>query len=139
MTSVFARTVTSLLALSFLTACVAPETTPGAVPEDEPFEPEYQLIETRLLDDDLVAFDLTMLGARNALDVRRYGDCAAAQYALIRGYGYARHIRTTTQRSGERWTGDAIYTISAEEPVGAEVLVAQDVVFACTEEEIPTV
>ena len=124
-----------VLALGLLAGCATSD-----VPvEKEPFEPEYQEIGTRLLDDDLVAFDLTMTGARDATDVKRYGDCAAAQYALIRGYGYARHLRTTTQRSGERWQGDAIYTISAERPLGLEILVAEETVLACAEEAIPTV
>lgn len=118
-----------------LSACTAQD----VARDDILFEPEYQGIETRLLDDDLVAFDLAMTGARDAFDLRRYGDCAVAQYALIRGYGYARHLRTSTDQSGELWTADAIYTISKERPLGLEIIVAEDEVIACGEEEIPTV
>lgn len=124
-----------LLALGGLAAC-APQTTAR---EEEPFAPEYQRIVTRLLEDDLVAFDLTMTGARDAEDLRRYGDCAVAQYALIRGYGYARHLRTTTQHSGDVWQGNAIYTISPERPPGLEIIVATERVLTCAEEDIPTV
>lgn len=114
--------------------------TPADTPRDElPFEPDYQGIETRLLDDDLVAFDLKMVGARDALDLRGYGDCAVAQYALIRGYGYARHLRTTTERSGDLWLADAIYTISRDRPAGLEIIVAEDRIAQCQTEEIPTV
>ncbi|MEM6578996.1 MAG: hypothetical protein AAF678_10925 [Pseudomonadota bacterium] len=118
-----------------LTACAEQQ----AVGEEDPFEPEYKGVATRLLDDDLVAFDLTMSGARDGADVQRYGDCAAAQYALIRGYGYARHLRTNTSQSGEIWQGDAVYTISAEKPAGLNIIVAEDTVAECRDEAIPTV
>ena len=54
----------------------------------------YLGVETALLDGDLVNFRVTMTGARGIEDVERYAACAAAQYALIRGYGFARHVRT---------------------------------------------
>lgn len=125
----------ALLSLSLLIGC----TTQDPTVDNVPFEPDYRGIETNLLSEDLVSFDLTMTGARDAADLRRYGDCAAAQYALIRGYGYARHLRTTTQRSNEIWTANAIYTISAERPPGIEIIVAEDMVATCLDAEIPTV
>ncbi|MEM6482274.1 MAG: hypothetical protein AAF681_10545, partial [Pseudomonadota bacterium] len=91
----------AVLLLNLLIGCATQDT----AEEEVLFEPEYQSIETHLLGNDLVAFDLTMVGARDPGDVRQYGDCAAAQYALIRGYGYARHLRTTTERSGDTWQG----------------------------------
>jgi hypothetical protein len=33
-------------------------------------------------------------------DVEAYARCAAAQYALIRGFGFARHVRTTMDAQG---------------------------------------
>ena len=59
-------------------------------------------------------------GARDEADVAAYGECAAAQYALIRGYGFARHVRTTTDEAGSRWTGDAVFVISDALPDGME-------------------
>ncbi len=50
-----------------------------------PFAPDYLGVETRLLDGDLVDFFVTMRGARDKKDVAKYAECAAAQYALIRG------------------------------------------------------
>ena len=44
------------------------------------FQPDYQGVDTRLLAGDLVNFHVTMRGARDAEDVDRYAECAAAQY-----------------------------------------------------------
>ncbi len=83
-----------------------------------PFTPAYQGIETRLLDGDLVSFLVQMRGARDRADVAAYAECAAAQYALIRGYGFARHLRTNIVEEGGVWRGDAVYTISPALPRG---------------------
>nr|WP_245853248.1 hypothetical protein [Maliponia aquimaris] len=125
----------TLLALATsLSACTTPEKTPAA-----PFLPVYQGIETRLLDGDLVQFDVTMRGARDAGDVEDYAECAAAQYALIRGYGFARHLRTTAYEEGGLWRGDAVYTISAALPRGLKTIDAEVVALACAENGIPMV
>ena len=73
-----------------LTACTtaAPEVTKG------PMSPSYDGIETRLLDGDLVNFRVNMTGANSVEQVTKYAECAAAQYTLIRGYGFLRHVRT---------------------------------------------
>ncbi len=106
---------------------------------DVPFAPEYGPIETRLLDGDLVGFFVEMKGARNRADVQSYGDCAAAQYALIRGYGFARHVRTTSYVEGGIWRGDAVYTISPALPRGLRTIDAEVTVANCREQGIPTV
>lgn len=54
----------------------------------------YDGIETRLLDGDLVNFQVSVANANGPQDVTDYAACAAAQYALIRGYGFARKVRT---------------------------------------------
>ena len=104
-----------------------------------PFDPVYLGIETALLDGDLVQFHVEMTGARDGSDVSAYGECAAAQYALIRGYGFARHVRTTTDDLGSRWTGDAVYVISAALPDGLRTIDAEVTVAACQENGIPTI
>lgn len=103
------------------------------------FAPEYQGIETRLLDGDLVNFHVTMSGARDTADVERYSECAAAQYALIRGYGFARHLRTNVAQEGGIWQGDAVYTISAALPRGLKTIDAEVVAANCAENGIPMV
>lgn len=116
-----------------LTAC-APDTGAKA-----PFAPNYGGVETRLLDGDLVEFRVSMTGARDAHDLEMYVECAAAQYALIRGYGFTRHLRTNVNEKGGVWAGDAVYTISPSLPRGLRTLDAEVVVQNCAENGIPTV
>ena len=120
--------------LTALTAgCDETPRTPAA------FAPTYDGIETRLLDCDLVNFRVAMQGARSSGDVADYAECAAARYALIRGYGFARHVRTNVTEMGGLWQGDAVYTISAGLPRGLKTIDAEVVVSSCTENGIPTV
>lgn len=103
------------------------------------FAPDYLGVETALLDRDLVQFDVSMRGARDGGDVDKYAECAAAQYALIRGYGFARHLRTNLDEKGGVWTADAVYTISPSLPRGLQTIDAEVVVADCKENGIPTV
>ena len=103
------------------------------------FSPVYGGIGTTLLDGDLVDFKVTMRGARDRADVDAYARCAAAQYALIRGFGFARHVRTNVDRQGGVWHGDAVYTISSALPAGFRTLDAEVVVRDCGAQGIPTV
>ena len=103
------------------------------------FNPAYEGVETRLLDGDLVNFAVIMRGARDGADVERYAECAAAQYTLIRGYGFARHIRTMVDETAGNWHGDAVYTISPALPEGLRTIDAEVTVAACGASGIPTV
>ncbi|HSF64717.1 MAG TPA: hypothetical protein VLA78_10030 [Paracoccaceae bacterium] len=103
------------------------------------FAPVYGGIETALLDGDLVNFRVSMTGALGREDVDAYARCAAAQYALIRGYGFARHVRTAVDEAGGVWRGDAVYTISSALPRGVRTLDAEVVVRDCGAQGIPTV
>lgn len=124
-----------LAGLAALAACVPAE--PDAPPA--PFAPVYRGVETRLLDGDLVAFAVAMEGARGNDDVAAYARCAAAQYTLIRGFGFARHVRTNVARTGDLWRGDAVYVISAALPAGLRTIDAEVTVADCVAEGIPTV
>jgi hypothetical protein len=112
---------------------------PSEVPEKADFSPDYMGIQTLLLDGDLVSFRVEMRGARNRDDVAAYARCAAAQYALIRGYGFARHVRTNVVQTGGIWRGDAVYTISPTLPDGLVTIDAEVVVRDCGVQGIPTV
>lgn len=122
-------------AAGLLLACL------GACVERAPVEhaPEYLGIETRLMDGELVNFRVAMRGARDNDDVAAYARCAAAQYSLIRGYGFARHVRTNVTREGGIWRGDAVYTVSAALPRGLRTIDAEVTVADCREQRIPTV
>lgn len=113
--------------------------TGGAAVGSAAFHPAYRGVETRLLSGDLVSFRVAMSGARGAGDVEAYAACAAAQYALIRGYGFARHVRTNVAEEGGVWRADAVYTISPALPRGISTLDAEVVVADCAEQGIPTV
>ena len=118
-----------------------------AAPQPEGAEPVlgapetavYRGIRTQLLDHDLVNFVVTMQGARDAQDVIAYARCAAAQYALIRGMGFARHVRTSVANEGGLWQADAVYTVSPALPQGFRTIDAEVTVADCTEQGIPTV
>ncbi|MCR9113447.1 MAG: hypothetical protein NXH84_09250 [Rhodobacteraceae bacterium] len=101
--------------------------------------PDYRGIETRLLDGDLVNFHVTLAGAGTIDDVNRYAECAAAQYTLIRGYGFARHVRTNVDERGGVWKADAVYTISPALPGGIKKLDAEVVAADCAANGIPMV
>ncbi|MGB0959680.1 MAG: hypothetical protein ACPGVK_05455 [Halocynthiibacter sp.] len=101
--------------------------------------PVYHGIETRLLDGDLVRFILHMEGTKDRQDMLDYAECAASQYALIRGYGFARHVRTSVTEKAGQWSGDSVYTVSADLPKGIQTIDAETIVANCEETGIPTV
>lgn len=111
---------------------------PG-VPSAEDFIPEYKGVETLLLDGDLVQFNVAMTKALSTDDVADYAECAAAQYTVIRGYGFARHVRTNVGLEGGIFRGDAVYTISPSLPRGLKTIDAEVVLAECSERGIPTV
>ena len=122
------------LACGALVGCAPPITAPQTE-----FSPVYNGIHRRLLDVDLVNMHVTMTGARTAADIDAYARCAVAQYALSRGYGFARHVRTNVAIQGGVWTADAVYTISPTLPPGLRTLDAEVVVQNCQADGIPTV
>ena len=128
-----ARTLASLIAA---TAAVVACTAAAPVVQGAA---EYQGIETLLLDGDLVNFRVAIKGNVTPADVEDYGRCAAAQYALIRGAGFARHVRTSVDETGGIWRGDAVYTISAALPLGVRNIDAEVTVRDCAARGIPTI
>ena len=101
--------------------------------------PEYRGVETELLDGDLVRFNVAMTNALEPSNVSDYAECAAAGYTLVRGYGFARHVRTTVEEKSGVWMGDAVYTISPSLPDGIIKLDAEVVAANCREKGIPLV
>jgi hypothetical protein len=101
--------------------------------------PTYLGVETRLLDGDLVNFIVSVKDVATQNDVVAYSECAAAQYALIRGFGFARHLRTNVSQEAGIWRADAVYTISSALPDGLRTIDAEVIVSNCREFRIPTV
>jgi hypothetical protein len=121
------------LAAMMLAGCEPP------VPVASDFIPEYKGVETQLLDGELVQFNVAMTKALSTADVADYAECAAAQYTLIRGYGFARHVRTNVTQEGGVWRADAVYTISPSLPRGIKTIDAEVTMSECMERGIPTV
>lgn len=126
----------ALIGVGLLLAAAGCATQPAT---QDDFAPTYLGIETILLDGDLVNFRVAMTGARGTQDVDAYARCAAAQYSLIRGFGFARHVRTNVAQSGGTWRGDAVYTVSAALPRGLRTIDAEVTVRDCGAQGIPTV
>jgi hypothetical protein len=120
-------------------ACLALAACEAAPPTAEDFIPEYKGVQTVLLDGDLVQFNVAMTKALAPENVAAYAECAAAQYTLIRGYGFARHVRTNVAIEGGIWLADAVYTISPSLPKGLKTIDAEVVTQNCRNKGIPTV
>lgn len=123
----------SIPVLMLIGACA-----PGA-PEVARGDQSYEGVETRLLEGDLVQFRVTMTNPRTPLDVKAYSECAAAQYTLIRGFGFARHVRTNVYEEAGTWIADAVYTISPTFPKGERTIDAEVIAANCAENGIPMV
>ena len=108
-------------------------------PTAERLIPDYQGVETRLLQNDLVQFEVQMTNALSVSDVEDYAQCAAAGYTLIRGFGFARKVRTTVKRNASLWLADAVYLISPTVPRGLSTIDAEVAVATCNDRGIPTV
>jgi len=124
----------ALISVLMLAACAMEPSSTGARPT-----PVYEGVETSLLEGDLVQFHVSMRDVRDTGDLDKYAECAAAQYALIRGYGFARHVRTTMKQAGGSRTADAVYLISPALPRGLRTIDAEVVVADCAANGIPTV
>ncbi len=122
----------AIIAFAALAAC-------GTTTSDPTGAIRYDGIETHLLDGNLVNFHVKVVNATAAQDVTDYAECAAAQYALIRGYGFARNVRTLMDEEGGVWAGDAVYTISSALPRGLRTIDAEVTVAECARRSIPTV
>jgi len=125
--------------LACATGLVCAACQPEEFPEISVFRPDYLGVETRLLDPGLVNLVARMEGARDGEDLNDYARCAAAQYALIRGFGFARHVRTSVAERGGVWSADAVYTVSPALPRGVRTIDAEVVVDDCRNRGIPTI
>lgn len=101
--------------------------------------PVYSGVVTQILDDDLARLVARMENIERPDQLTTYAECAAARYALLQGFGFARHLRTNVAEKGGVWTADAVYTLSPTLPAGLRTIDAEVTVAACNENGIPTV
>jgi hypothetical protein len=132
-----AQRLSLLATLGTATAALGACAPAGEVPEERGSQAVYEGVSTILLDDDLVSFSVAMRGAADRSEVEAYGRCAAAQYALDQGFGFARQVRTIVTKKGQTWYGDAVYLISAQRPEGLRTIDAEVVATECAELGIP--
>ena len=131
----FAPYISFLAVMAALTLAACQNTAPVT---QEPVR--YYGVQTRLLDNDLVQFHVTLSGTKSLEQVARYTECAAAQYTLIRGFGFARHVRTTRiGQQADRLSADAVYTISRSLPQGTKTIDAEVVANESARDNIPMV
>ena len=131
----FAPYIYFLAVMAALTLAACQNTAPVT---QEPVR--YHGVQTRLLDNGLGPFHVTLSGTKSSEQVARYTECAAAQYTLIRGFGFARHVRTTRiGQQADRLSADAVYTISRSLPQGTKTIDAEVVADACARDNIPMV
>ncbi|WP_226803965.1 hypothetical protein [Amylibacter sp. SFDW26] len=125
------------LALGLLSAC-GPEGQEVSKPTTGTLE--YIKVDTRLMSPELVNMVVTLRNPRTPTDVVAYVECAAAQYTLIRGFGFAGRVKldVAEEKSGV-WAGNAIYTLSNAHPGGRHTIDAEVTVEDCTANNVPTV
>ena len=132
-----AQRLSLLASLGTATAALGACAPAGEVPQERGSQAVYQGVSTILLDTDLVSFSVAMTGAKDRAEVEAYGRCAAAQYALDQGFGFARQVRTIVKKEGRTWYGDAAYLISDQLPEGLRTIDAEVAVTECAELGIP--
>jgi hypothetical protein len=72
-------------------------------------------------------------------EIAGFAECAAAQYAMLKGFGFTRHLSINIDEEGGLWRADAVYTISPELPRGSRTMDNEVTVFGCAENGIPMV
>ncbi len=61
-----------------------------------------------------------------------------AGYAFEHKAGFARHVRTVTDKEGGIWHADAVYSVTAALPEGLKTIDAEVTVEDCAAQGIPT-
>jgi hypothetical protein len=120
-------------AFGLLAACQ-----PVTEPEPAPAPLRHEGVETIPIDEDIVTIIVWMSGPATGEDLIAYSRCAAAGYAVNRGYGFARHVRTNVDVEGSTRSADAVYTVSPTLPRGLQTIDAEVTVANCAELGIPT-
>ncbi|MDZ4088759.1 MAG: hypothetical protein U1E69_18365 [Tabrizicola sp.] len=133
-----AQRLSLLASLGTATAALGACAPGGEVPEERGQAPVYQGVSTILLDKDLVSLTVALTGTKDGSDVEAYGRCAAAQYALDQGFGFARQVRTIVKKDGKTWVGDAVYLLSPELPEGLRTIDTAKAVAECEALGIPS-
>ncbi|MFN0116363.1 MAG: hypothetical protein ACKVPY_16955 [Paracoccaceae bacterium] len=137
MRGALASTLVLAGAVPGLSACAAGDAAGG--PAGQADRGAYRGVTVAPLDAALFGFRAEMRGRGAGREtVAAYARCGAAGYALSRGFGFVRHLRTNVAEKGGIWTADAVYTISPGLPGGVAAIDAEVAVADCEEQGIPT-
>ncbi len=118
----------------FALAAACTPTAEATTSEDAPVVPQGKLVQTssEFLDTDLLQVIVLATGSRSK-DVSAFADCAAAYAAEQNGFSFLRQIRTNVERVDGGLQGDAVYSVSVQEPDGLVILVARDILSNCSD------
>ncbi|MEM9968661.1 MAG: hypothetical protein AAF755_11235 [Pseudomonadota bacterium] len=108
----------------------------SSVPVASDLIPEYRGVAVNVIGPGLFQVVVEMTNARDGADVSDYAACAAAQFALDQGFGFARHIKSEIFQDNDVWRGDAIYTLSQTLPEGLKTLDAEVLAADCVDRGI---
>lgn len=128
---------TFMAVFGLLVACT--QTTTDVAQNQQNGRMEYLKVNTRLMKPELVNMIVTMRNPGSPDDVLNYVQCAAAQYTLIRGYGFAGRVQYHLSEDDGIWAGNAVYTLSNAHPGGRHSIDAEVVVDDCVARNIPMV
>lgn len=131
------RTVAAGLAAAFATSSGGCSDADAAPPLASALA-SYEGVTVSAVDPGLFRFEARVGGLAGAGAAEEYARCRAAAYALERGFGYVRHVRTITDKTGGVWRADAVYTMSPDKPGGPSAIDAAAAAAACAEQGIPT-
>ena len=99
----------------------------------------YEGVAPLWLGDGIAQVTVRMKGIEDETPLRAYAECGLAQYALEKGFGFARQIRTNVIKEGGLWTADAVYSVTASLPQGLDTIDVEVTVQACEDSGIPVV
>lgn len=88
--------------------------------------------------DKLVSVTANLVAGVDADEAFAYASCALADWAVTNKAGYARHIRTVSDKGNGKVRIESIYTLSnGSRPLGLQVMTPEDTLHACEERGIP--
>lgn len=86
---------------------------------------------------DLVEVNVNLRSGVDAATAIAYANCALANWADAKGTSYARHIRTISDKRGDKVIVGAVFTLSREKPLGLTVMTTKDTLQECKTHGIP--
>ena len=100
---------------------------------------EYMSTKAELIGDGLVKISASVKNVQSDHFFTQFATCAAALYALLCGFSFARLVTDSVSRDDDIRTATSVYSITARLPPGVRKLDAEVVAVNCAENGIPMV